>query len=289
MPWKNVAFAVLVAVTACGHASPTVSAPTPDATGDLRRLEISSHRHIGAFAVDTGSGKVIGYRMDERFPSLSTWKALEAAAILHGSTRLDRTIHWKASQEVDGSPLTKGHGDAGMTVSRLIAAAMSVSDNTAANLLLRETGGPAGLTRYYRSLHDPISRLDHNEPTLNDWRPGSQRDTTTPAAMGRDLYAVTLGKALASPDRDRMIRWLRSCRTGDHRIRAGLPEDWPTGDKTGTGSSYGGVNDVAITWPPSHAPLIIAVYTYGEKGAATDEKVISTAAALLVRGLVPRS
>ena len=296
MPWKKLGatvLAVLMTSTACGGAArpSTVAARVkPAAPADprpqLRRLEASTHRHIGAFALDTGTGRAVGYRINELFPTLSTWKAMETAAILHRGRNLDRVIHWKPSQEVDGSPITKGHGKEGMTVARLIAATMSVSDNTAANVLLGQVGGTAGVTRYYRSLNDKVSRLDRVEPELNDWKPGELRDTTTPANMARDLTAVTVGKALTPADRTKLIAWMRGCKTGDNRIRAGLPQNWQVGDKTGTGSDFGGANDIAITWPPSHAPLIIAVYTYGKKGAPADEKAIASTASILARSLV---
>ncbi|MGH3376227.1 MAG: class A beta-lactamase [Actinoallomurus sp.] len=300
-----VAMAMLAAGTACGTetassasraaSATSASAEPADPQRELRALEASHHDHIGAFALDTGTGRTVGYRMNERFPELSTWKAMEAAEVLDRARRsepglLDRMVHWTASQEVAGSPLTAGHGATGMTVSQLIGAAMSVSDNTAANLVLDQIGGdPTSLTRYYRSIHDPISRLDHNETALNDWRPGELHDTTTPASIGRDLNRVTLGDALTAPDRTRLIGWLRGCTTGGERIRAGLPKNWTVGDKTGTNSAFGAANDIAIAWPPSHAPLIITVYTYGKPGSAVDNKAISTAAAILARSLVPAS
>lgn len=298
------AVSALLGGTACGTATPPAVAETSAAGGSvspssapdglqrqLRDLEATSHKHIGAFALDTGTGRTIGYRTDELFPSLSTFKAIAAAAILDKARRVDpgllqRTIHWTPQQEVplDGSPVN-GHGATGMTVAQLAAAAISVSDNTAANLLLDQLGGPAGLTRYYRSLHDPVSRLDHPEPALNDWQPGARHDTVTPASLGRDLYQVTVGTALDSRDRATLNEWLRSCATGGERIRAGLPANWTVGDKTGTNSAFAGANDIAIAWPPSHAPLIFVVYTYGEPGTAIDNKVIATTAALLAQDL----
>jgi beta-lactamase class A len=296
------ALSALLAGTACGTAAPTAKAETTVASASaasapdnlerqLKDLETSSRKHIGAFALDTGTGRTIGYRADELFPSLSTFKAATAAAILDKARHVDpgllqRTIHWTPQQEVpqDGA-LANGHGAAGMTVAQLAAAAISVSDNTAANLLLDQLGGPAGLTRYYRSLHDPVSRLDRTEPTLNDWTPGERHDTVTPAAAARDLYRVTLGTALDSQDRATLDGWLRACATGGDRIRAGLPANWTVGDKTGTADSFGAANDIAVVWPPSHAPLILVVYTYGPTGAAIDNEVLSTTATLLAHDL----
>ncbi|MBN6052166.1 serine hydrolase, partial [Nonomuraea sp. RK-328] len=143
------------------------------------------------------------------------------------------------------------------------------------------------LTRYYRSLGDPIGRLDRWEPELNVWKPGEKRDTVMPALMARNLRKITLGGALKAEDRDRLNGWLRASITGTKRIRAGLPTDWTVGDKTGgaVGASAPG-SDIAVAWPPSGAPIVIAVYTNRtDPDAEIDNTVISTTATLLARGL----
>jgi beta-lactamase class A len=221
----------------------------------------------------------------------STFKAIAAAAILDKARRsdpglLDRRVRWGRGDLVPNSPVTEKQLNTGLTVARLCHAAITASDNTASNLLLKEIGGPAGLTRYFRSLGDPLSRLDRVEPELNTWSPGQEQDTTTPAVMGQNLAKLTVGDALAAPDRARLIGWLRANLTGDRRIRAGLPASWIIGDKTGTPGSYGGAHDIAIAWPPSGAPLIIAIYTNRRSvGAAPRDEVVATTATVLARGL----
>ncbi|MEU9101353.1 class A beta-lactamase [Streptomyces sp. NPDC048361] len=258
---------------------------------ELSQLEAAHHARIGAFALDTGTGRTVSYRGDESFPSLSTFKAMVCAAVLDRARHtepglMEKVIHWTKADEVANSPLTQGNGEKGMTVAELCRAAVTRSDNTAGNLLLRQVGGPQGLTRYYRSLGDPVSRLNRWEPELNDWQPGERRDTTTPAAMGRDLAKTTLGCALAPPDRDRLTTWLRATSTGDARIRAGVPKDWTVGDKTGTSDSYGSANDIAVAWPRSGRPVIIAIYTnHTTADAAADDAVVKSAATALVDGL----
>lgn len=95
-----------------------------------------------------------------------------------------------------------------MTVAALGAATVTWSDNTAANLLVAELGGPAGWTRYARSLGDTISRLDRLEPDLNTAIPGDPRDTTTPDATIPDLDAVLLRNALSDASRLRLMGWM---------------------------------------------------------------------------------
>jgi beta-lactamase class A len=265
---------------------------TPAQAGSgLRRLEREYGGRIGAVGIDTGTGRTVTHRPDERFPLLSTFKVLAAAAVLERARGrepglLDRVIRWTDEDLVAYSPITSLHVDDGLTVAELCHAAITHSDNTAGNLLLERIGGPAGLTRYTRSLGDPVTRLDRWETALNDWSPASPRDTTTPAAMARNLRNLTVGHELHPCDRDRLVGWLRANTTGDARIRAGLPASWTVGDKTGTTTAYGAANDIAIVHPPTGAPLILAVHTNRDAaGAKHDDAVIASTATLLASAL----
>lgn len=280
-------------------AAAPVAAPTrvavstvPTVFKELRTLEASFKGRIGAYAVDTATGKTVTYRAGERFPLLSTFKAPLCAGVLHRARTsepglMDKVVKWTAADLKPNSPVTEKHTNDGLTVARLCEAAITQSDNTAANMLLRQIGGPAGLTRYFRTLKDPISRLDRWETELNDWSPKERRDTTTPASMGRDLRAVTAGNALDARDRKRLNTWLIANTTGGERIRAGLPRTWTIGDKTGTNSDgFGGGHDIAVIWPgKGAAPVIMAIYTNRTPGLATDNKTIAKTATILARGL----
>ncbi|WP_214107572.1 class A beta-lactamase [Acrocarpospora catenulata] len=287
------ALLVVILLPLTGTAASSRTDPAVDgARRELRALEVSFKGRIGAYAYDTGTGKTIGYRSGERFPLLSTFKAVVVAAVLHQARTtspglLNKVIRWKAADLAPHSPVTGKHVRKGLTVARLCQAAITQSDNTAANLLLKQIGGPAGLTRYFRTLGDQVSRLDRGEPGLNQWHPKERRDTTTPAAIGRDLLALTTGNALDARDRAQLNTWLIANRTGDARIRAGLPKSWTIGDKTGSVSVYGAGNDIAVIWPgKSAAPIIMSIYTNRKsRYAPIDEKVIAKTATILARGL----
>ncbi|MEV4636704.1 class A beta-lactamase [Actinoplanes sp. NPDC049548] len=261
------------------------------ASSGLPELERKYEARIGAFALDTGNGRMVRHRATERFPLLSTFKVLASAAVLRRARTcdpglLDRVIHYRTEDLVEYSPITSAHVEDGMTVAALCEAALTYSDNTAGNLLLRQLGGPQAVTRYARGLGDPVTRLDRWETELNDWFPTEERDTTTPTAMGRNLQALTLGSALHPGDRERLTGWLRSNTTGNARIRAGLPADWTIGDKTGSSDSYGAANDIALVEPPTGAPLILAVYTNRRAAdAGYDNTLIARTATALVRSL----
>jgi len=136
---------------------------------------------------------------------------------------------------------------------------VTLSDNTAANLLLASMGGPSAITQYARAIGDNITRLDRTEPSLNTAEAGDERDTTTPQSMARNLQTLTLGVALLPASREQLNSWLIGCKTGDMRLRAGLPKDWRIGDKTGSGA-HGTANDIAVVWPQGRAPVMITAY-----------------------------
>ena len=231
------------------------------------RIEARSGGRLGVHLFDTASGQHAGWREDERFPMCSTFKFLLAAAVLRESDRgridLDRHLPIRRKDLLHNSPITEQHvGAEGLDIASLCEAAIIVSDNAAANLLLPLIGGPRGLTRFARGIGDAHTRLDRNEPMLGTAIPGDPRDTTTPAAMAANLQRLLLGDVLAPASRKRLTGWLLDNRTGGKRLRAGLPTDWRVGDKTGKGD-HATTNDIAILWPPRRAPLLVASYFTG--------------------------
>jgi beta-lactamase class A len=242
----------------------TVKAAAPFLAEELSRIESGSGGRLGVAILDTGTQRHAEHRAAELFPMCSTFKLLATAAVLkrceNGQDQLQRRIKFQASDLVTYSPVTKDHvGGDGMTLAELCAAALNYSDNTAANLLLASLGGPQALTAYARSIGDPVTRLDRIEPDLNEAVPGDPRDTTTPAAMLQNLHTLLFGEVLSAASKDQLTTWLLGNRTGDARLRAGLPPGWRCGDKTGSGER-GSTNDIGVIWPPQGAPVLVTVY-----------------------------
>lgn len=236
-------------------------------TAEWARIEKESGGRLGVALLNTGSGARAGHRADERFPLCSTFKVLAAAAVLarvdSGREHLERRLPIRTEDLVAYSPVTSAHvGTEGLTLAELCEAAITRSDNTAGNLLLRAIGGPPGLTEHARTLGDGLTRLDRWETALNEALPGDSRDTTTPAAMLENLNRLVLGTALLAASRAHLTGWLIANKTGDARLRAGLPKDWRVGDKTGTGDR-GTANDVAVIWPKRGGPVVVTVYLTG--------------------------
>ncbi|MBW0114083.1 class A beta-lactamase [Pseudonocardia abyssalis] len=253
------------ALVGCGApTAPTAPTPLPvEVDNGLAALEQRFGGRLGVHAVDTGSGAVVSHRGDERFLLASTSKAFIAAAVLQRAaddpTLLDRVITYEPSVLIANSPITEQ--SLAMTVADLCAAAITYSDNAAANLLFDVLGGPPAVTTFVRGIGDGVTRFDRPETELNiSAGPDDERDTTTPSAVVRSLQAVTLGDGLAPAGRDRLTGWLLANTTGEKTIRAGAPAGWRVGDKTGTGFQ-GERNDIGVLYPPDRAPIVLAVYT----------------------------
>lgn len=261
-------FAIGALLGAASLACPGLAmAQAPDKdelTRALAHAETALGARLGAMIIDTQTGRRWARRADERFPMCSTFKALASGALLKrvdaGSESLDRRIRFEAGEVVDYSPVTKARaGGDGMTLAELCEAALTKSDNTAGNMILRAIGGPPAVGAFARTLGDEVTRLDRWETELNQAEPGDPRDTTTPAAMASDLLALALGDALSEHSRAQFVAWVVANTTGGAKLRAGLPKDWRVGDKTG-GGDHGAMADIAVLWPPNRKPLVVAIY-----------------------------
>lgn len=252
-------------------------------TNLLAALEAESGGRLGVMAFDTGTGRQIAHRADERFALCSTFKVLAVGAVLHrdGTASLAQRVRYRREDLVSYSPVTEKHVADGMTVAELCAAALQYSDNTAGNLLLDRLGGPAAATAFARSIGDASFRLDRRETELNTAIPGDPRDTGTPRAMARNLQRLLLGDALPPAACAQFEAWMRGNTTGATRIRAGVPAGWAVADKTGAGD-YGVVNDIGIAWPPNRAPIVLSIYfTQERKDAPMRNEVVAAAARIL--------
>ena len=217
---------------------------------------------LGVFALDTATRKTMAWRPDERFNMCSTFKLLLAAQLLAkvdaGGESLSRKLFYGPGDLLPASPVTTRHAEEGaLGIAVLARASVEVSDNTAANLLLRALGGPAALTRFVRTLDDEATRADRYEPDCNQYDP--LLDTTTPRAMILTTRRILLGRVLSENSRRMLEGWMIASTTGDARLRAGLPRGWSAGVKTGT-STARHTNDVGIVRPPGRRPLLIAAY-----------------------------
>ena len=95
-------------------------------------------------------------------------------------------------------------------------------------------------------------------PTSRDSRPRLHDDISGDGNVRRFL----LGEILSPASREHLTGWMVNCRTGDNRLRAGLPGSWRIGDKNGN-NGKDAAGDIALAWPASGGPVVIAAYTQG--------------------------
>jgi beta-lactamase class A len=275
---------VASSVPARATTGPPAGAPThADVRARLAALESRYDARLGVLAVDTGTGQTVQYRPDTRFPFASTIKALAAGAVLAELSRSDlrQRVRWTSADLVDHSPVTELHVEGGLPVSEVIDAALTYSDNTAGNLLMRLVDGPDGLEARLRAVGDDTTSVDRTEPLLNSATPGDLRDTTTPRALATTFATYLLGEALPVADRRLMNQSLSRSTTGTGLVRAGVPPAWQVADKSGT-AGYGTRNDVAVVRPPGRDPLVIAVMSTRRTDDAEPSDALVAAATRLV-------
>ncbi|MDV3457978.1 class A beta-lactamase [Sphingomonas sp. HF-S4] len=259
------------AVAAVSAGAPTIGQASAGRFGPAFRkavldTEQASGGRLGLSVIDTATGERFGYRAGERFPMCSTFKFALAAAILkqvEGKREtLARRIKVTAADIVPNSPFCEKRVGGTAGVGELCHATITSSDNSAANLLLRTIGGPAGFTRRLRAFGDPATRLDRWETEMSESTPGDVRDTTTPQAMADLTRTLVLGRALAPAGRTQLSDWMKDTRTSGNSLRAGLPKDWVVADKTGAGG-HGTDNWLGVIWPTGRAPLVVTSYITG--------------------------
>jgi beta-lactamase class A len=269
-----------------GGLAAVAAGPALAAAALFAGLEAKSGGRLGVAALDTRGGARLAHRAGERFAMCSTFKLLAVSAVLarvdRGAEHLDRFIPYGEADLLGYAPVSRAHvKEGGLPLATLCEAAIEFSDNTAANLILAALGGPSAVTAFARAIGDPVTHLDRTEPTLNDIAPGDERDTTAPAAMLEDLRRIALGGVLSPVSHDLLIGWLKACKTGDTRLRAGFPAGWPVGDKTGTGAQ-GTANDVAIAWAPGGAILIASYLTGAVKISDAERDAVHVQVARIV-------
>ncbi|MGB1229945.1 MAG: class A beta-lactamase [Holosporaceae bacterium] len=272
---------------------PGAALATPEKTAivdKIKAIEAKTQGRLGVFAINTANGHVIAYRANEVFPTGCTAKTMGVAAVLHQSMQspdlLAQVVQYTKEDCTQSgyAPITEQHLSCGMTVEALCSAAISHSDNAAMNLLLPFIGGVKGITHFARAIGDHSFRQDH------DWLreaysggKGNVHDASTPRAMVQSFQKITLGQVLGKPQKEQLTLWLLNTQTGAARIRAGLPKGWVMGHKTGTGGAYGTTNDLAILWPPQHAPLLLGLYyTTNDKKATLQEDTLAAATRAIV-------
>ncbi len=254
---------------------PPDQSPIGRLAAELRIIEAAGDGTLGVELYNTATGMAVGINRDRRFGHASSFKFSLAALLLQrhaaGTIDADRRVTWTEADMLDHAPFTRERIATGATLRELARATQVTSDNPAANILLRTLGGPAGLTAFWRSIGDQVSRVDRYEPAMNIVPPAEFRDTSTPAAMARTVAKIMYGDVLPEAERAELKSWMIATETGLRRVRVGLPEGWVAGDKTGTSGMVGSESnfiDIGFAEGPKIQPPITFACYFRARGPA---------------------
>lgn len=257
----------------------------------LATLEASFGGKIGVYAINTGNNEVIEHRGSELFPVQSTMKLIAVSALLKQSVSnknlLQEKIHYTKKDLIYWHPITGKYLASGLTLVVLAEAAMSYSDNPAANLIIKKLGGPESVTDFARSIGNNSFHVSHYEGDLNS-NPNTNADNATPKDMAISLQKLTLGNILAQPQKTWLVTWMINNTTGNNRIRAGVPIGFTVADKTGSGD-YGIANDIGVIWSSQCKPIVLAIYTLqSTQDAKKHEDIVASTTSIVLNELAKR-
>lgn len=256
-------------------AAPALAAPNRFARLGpvLARIEHDAGGPIGLALIDTADGTRFAHRANQRFPLCSTFKLLLAARLLAGAEaglwRMDDRLPITRADMLNNAPFSETRIGGSASLLEMAEAMCVLSDNPAANLCLARIGGPAALTSWLRAIGDRVTRLDRQEPEMNNEVPDDPRDTTTPEAMLATCRRLVTGQVLSPDNRARLAGWMAASRTADTMIRAGLPAGWREANKTGSGEDHAR-NIVSIITPPGRPPIWLAAYLFAARSSLAE-------------------
>ena len=249
---------------------------------EFDKIEKDNNTTVGVYGINTENGKKVQHNANERFAFASTFKAIASGVLLNNYSEkdLNKKITINEADIVEYSPVTENYIGKQMTLKDLIKASMLQSDNTANNKIMEELGGVKAFKHELKQLGDNISNPQRLEPELNLYDPNSTADTTTPRAAAQTLNTILTSDQINDGNLDLLKQVMIENETGDSLIKAGVPDNYIVGDKSGQGLTYATRNDLAFIYPDKHKkPIILAIYTkQDDKDGQPDDKVIADAA-----------
>ncbi|MEB5700681.1 class A beta-lactamase [Staphylococcus saprophyticus] len=256
---------------------------------DIEQIENEYNTKVGIYGINTENGKVYEHNADERFAFASTYKAIASGILLNkvAPSELNKKVEINESEIVANSPVTEQYIGKTMSLKALIKASMLQSDNTANNKIMQELGGVNGLKHELVQLGDDVSEPQRLEPELNYFDPNSKADTTTPRAAAQTLNSILTSNEMNGSNLSLLKQTMIENKTGDTLIKAGMPNSYTVGDKSGQALTYATRNDLAFIYPKGQdKPIILAIYSkQDQKDAKPNDKVISDSAREVIKYL----
>lgn len=283
-------FASAVAFIAAGVVPAFAELDTARLEAAVKPLAEKAAGRLGVGVADLGTGETWFLAKGERFPLQSVFKAPLGVAVLRqvdrGRLALEQPVTVKRSDlAMYWSPLADGFGEAEqktLTLKELVRLAVSQSDNSAADVLMRLIRGPQTIDAMFTEAGIAGIRVDRMERELQPdvvgapavpvgetidrkgWKTvvaavpadvkkaafaayltEDPRDTSTPEAAVAFLTALDRGELASPASTSTVIRLMTDTPTGATRLKAGLPSGSYLAHKTGSGPDLDGINSAS--------------------------------------------
>ena len=318
---KRLGLAIVMLASAQVGASAATKAPAPKAphrpapvapavpapaylTDRIEDLGRGFQGRVGIAVRSIDDGWQTGWKADELYPQQSVsklWVAITALdAVDKGRVTLDDKVTLtRSDMTVFHQPIAALIDDDGYTTTLgdLMVRAITTSDNTANDKLMRSVGGAAAVRRMIEAKHLGSIRFANGERLLQSriaglaWKPGysygsafweardslplatrsaafnryvaSPYDGAAPSAIVRALARLKRGELLSPVSTQRLLTIMSNTHTGPNRLKGGLEPGWTLNHKTGTGQELGkaqaGYNDIGILTAPDGRSYAVAV------------------------------
>ncbi len=255
---------------------------------EIGKVAQLSHGRVGAYAQVLGGPLVVDFHSDEHYPMQSVYKLPIAMAVLHkvdaGGLRLDQMVEVKPEEYISpgqGSPLRdQNPTGARVSVSELLRLAISESDGTASDVLMRLIGGPPAVMNFLAEIGVHDVEVQDTEMRMGKDDSVQYRNWATPHAAVDLLQALAESKGLSQESQHLLLGWMVSAQTSQKRIKGMLPAGTVVAHKTGSSGTKNGIaaatNDIGLIDLPDGKRLAIAVFVSDSKAdTVTREKVIA--------------
>jgi beta-lactamase class A len=287
-------------LSGCGKVNPAVSerqakaSPTPVtcSKADLRQriegIASATGGPVGVAVALVGSDEGVSVNGQKHFPMQSVYKLPIGMAILHqidqGKLKLDQKVVVKPTEYVGSgqvSPLRdRNPRGVEITINELLTYAVSISDGTASDVLMRVAGGAGTVMSYLRGLGiDGVMVVD-TEMEIGRDSQVQYRNWATPESAIALLRIVADGRSFSPASHELLIKLMTETQTGPNRIKGMLPPGTVVAHKTGSSGTSGGLtratNDIGLVTLPDGKQMAVAVFVSDTKvGRDAAESVIA--------------
>ncbi|MBO0931221.1 class A beta-lactamase [Fibrella sp. HMF5036] len=271
--------------------APTRAASLHTLRQQLNGLTQPAQGRVGMAALVLETGDTLSIRGNERFPMQSVYKFPIGMAVLHqvdqGKLSLNQLIHVDKGEYVGSkqhSPIRDSlPGGIDIRIGDLLRYAVSQSDGSASDVLMRLVGGPTAIMAYLKSLNINSIRVLNTEKELGRDNTVQYVNWATPTGMVGLLKAVQQGRGLSPASRALLLRLMTETPTGPNRLKSLLPPGTVVAHKTGSSGTVANLtaatNDVGLITLPNGHHLALAVFVSDSKAAPpTREAVIANMA-----------